>query len=1313
MKKYFSRERFSQVATAWMIFFALVGKPLCSLAAPSLVPGMGSIPYTVIWTNGANGGNGFAPWQLSPTSGGSNVFFYIGSSTLNDNSSAPSNGSNDINTAGVAWGITALDGVLANARRPFTNALASGQSFQIDMDNGYINTGGSVGISLENSSSNAVWQYYFQGGASSYTINAGSTNGSAMPNFTVDGMHITFTLTSASTYSATVLTYTPGGGPGAGTTYTYTGSLLNPSGGQSITSVRLWNYQAGSGTNYNAYFNNLSISGGAASDNASTAGYAATGTTFRVWAGNATAVYVQGSWNNYSKTATPLYSESNQNWSADVPGVTNGDQYLYYISNSSVPTNMSKLDPRAREVTSVSGYSVVYNTTNFNWAGDNYFAPGLSNAVIYEMDISNFNDPAAPSAPGTFYTATNLFPHLQQLGVNVLEVMPVNEFGCCYSWGYNPADIFAVDYDAYGGPDAFKTFVKAAHQFGMAVFLDVCHNHYGGTDPQTYGDLIYSLWRFDGTGTTQGGTNFGGIYFYGPPGCLGYAQSWGPRPDYGTSQVSQFIEDNIAMWLSEYHVDGFRWDSVGEIEGDYPCTDNDNYAAGYSLISNVSGMIHSQQGNKINIAEDDPHSQYGYNGFDAQWDNNYFFTLVQANLTASSDSSRNMGSISTAVNIGNNGYNSSPGGWANVVFTEDHDQCGGGFVGANRMPVQINSADPTGYYARKRSTLGAAIVLSAEGTPMLLSGQEILITNVFSATTPLNWSWTNTYSGILSFYTDMIGLRRNLYGRSPGLTTTNTGTIWEDTSNQIIAYQRGNPNVASNCVVVICNFANTYWPTYNIGPTGGNLGFPVSGTWYVQLNSDWTKYSPDYANYGNSATINVSGGTGTISIAPYSVLVLSQYLFPPPPTPQGLAIASVTTNQIGLTWNVSSAATGYIVNRNGSPIATTSTNAYTDTGLSVGVQYCYSVSATNIAGVSANSATNCATTLPATSATNLLAWWTFDEGTGSFAYDSSGNGNTGTVVIGNGYWDSGMISNCLYFYGYNGDELPQETQVTVSNSASLNPVNGITLAAWVYDQSGFWANTPRIIEKGASDNQYALFVNSSGSLEFLLAGVTNITVSPPSSGFWHHLAATYDGSSLMSLYIDGQLATQQVASGGVPVVTDSLAIGNKPGSSSLLNFFTGDIDDVRIYGSALTPSAISALYNTDSVGDGIPNWWRLQFFNSSSTTNNTSCATCDADGTGQDNYFKFVADLSPLDSTYFTVQIATSNQWINLTFWPAYPNSNLTYTALSSTDLVNYSAITNSGLTVSGITNIITDFNPSPSIEFYRIQITNPTAPSN
>jgi hypothetical protein len=294
-----------------------------------------------------------------------------------------------------------------------------------------------------------------------------------------------------------------------------------------------------------------------------------------------------------------------------------------------------------------------------------------------------------------------------------------------------------------------------------------------------------------------------------------------------------------------------------------------------------------------------------------------------------------------------------------------------------------------------------------------------------------------------------------------------------------------------------------------------------------------------------------------------------------------------------------------------------------------------------------------------------------------------------------------MVNGALFLDG-------QFTQVTVSNSPSLNPVNGITVAAWV-NQGNCWCTPSRIVEKGKTDNQYGLFINASSNLEFLVAGVANgaLSTAPPSVGAWHHVAGTYDGS-LISLYIDGLLATQQVASGALPVTTDPLAIGDKPGSSSALNFFYGNIDDVRIYGSALPPTEVAQLYNIDSVGDGIPNWWRWQWFGSSSSTDNTSCAACDVYGTGQNNFFKYVAGLNPTDpSQVFTVQITATNQLINLTFGPINPGLN--YTVQSSPDLLNYNGLdSSSDPQTNGDRVTITDLAPWPSNEFYRVQITNP-----
>jgi len=113
------------------------------------------------------------------------------------------------------------------------------------MDNGNIAAGGSVGFALQNSSTQNVWQYFFTGGSNTYTIDAASVSGSGAAELYPRRHAADIFADLPSTYSLTILTYTPGGSAGVGTTTTYTGNLNNPSGGQAITGVRLFNFQRG------------------------------------------------------------------------------------------------------------------------------------------------------------------------------------------------------------------------------------------------------------------------------------------------------------------------------------------------------------------------------------------------------------------------------------------------------------------------------------------------------------------------------------------------------------------------------------------------------------------------------------------------------------------------------------------------------------------------------------------------------------------------------------------------------------------------------------------------------------------------------------------------------------------------------------------------------------------------------------------------------------------------------------------------------------------------------------------------------------
>jgi 1,4-alpha-glucan branching enzyme len=198
------------------------------------------------------------------------------------------------------------------------------------------------------------------------------------------------------------------------------------------------------------------------------------GVAFRVWAPHAEQVRVTGSFNDWSKDADPMASEGNGYWYADLPHAGIGDEYRYLIRSGE--EELSRIDPYARQVTSSIGNTIIVDP-EYDWRGDDFRMPAWNELVIYEMHVGTFHRPD-DDTPGTFADAIEKFDHLRRLGVNAIQIMPAMEFAGDVSWGYNPAHIFAIE-SAYGGPGAFKDFVKAAHASGFAVILDVVYNHFG------------------------------------------------------------------------------------------------------------------------------------------------------------------------------------------------------------------------------------------------------------------------------------------------------------------------------------------------------------------------------------------------------------------------------------------------------------------------------------------------------------------------------------------------------------------------------------------------------------------------------------------------------------------------------------------------------------------------------------------------------------------------------------------------------------------------------------------------------------------
>lgn len=577
------------------------------------------------------------------------------------------------------------------------------------------------------------------------------------------------------------------------------------------------------------------------------------GVAFRVWAPNAQRVSVIGSFNAWNRDEHEMRAEDGGTWFIDVDKARIGDEYKFLLSTA--VGEYSRVDPYAREVTSSVGNAIVHDA-HFDWGGDDFHLAPWNELVVYELHVGTFSDMAQDERPGEFASVTARLGHLKKLGINAIQIMPVAEFAGACSWGYNPAHIFSVEL-SYGGPLALKRFVQSAHQQGIAVILDVVYNHLGP------GDL--DLWQFDGW--SENGR--GGIYFYNDERSH---TPWGEtRPDYGRAEVRHFIRDNIMMWLEEFHVDGLRYDCTQFIRTVDGSADHD-LPDGWSLLQWVNGEIAERFPGRITIAEDLQNNKWltmsaknGGAGFGAQWDANFVHPIRQAVITPKDDQ-RCIAAIRDALcyRYGN--------AFDRVIYSESHDEVANGKA---RVPQEISPDDATGWYARKRSTLAAAMVFTAPGIPMLFQGQEFLEGGWFRDTVPVDWDQRETFCGIVRLYRDLVALRLNRSGYTRGLCGQHMQVYHMDEQTNMIAFHRSDRGGPADDVVVVANFHHEAHVDYVVG-------FPAEGSWNLRFNSDWQGYGETFEGHP-SIDVETQPGPwdglpfrGTLSIGPYSVLIFSQ-----------------------------------------------------------------------------------------------------------------------------------------------------------------------------------------------------------------------------------------------------------------------------------------------------------------------------------------------------------------------------------------------------------------------------------------------------
>ena len=589
------------------------------------------------------------------------------------------------------------------------------------------------------------------------------------------------------------------------------------------------------------------------------------GTTFRVWAPFAATVSVAGNFNAWSETANPLFKESTGHWSADIPGVAAGDLYKFVI-----PGRWDRwvVDPRAKDVTQSNGDAIVISDT-YSWQIENFRLPAWNDLVIYEMHVGTFPD-RPTTAPDLFAAVINDLDYLVDLGINVIHLLPTHEFPTDNSWGYNPSHIFSIE-SAYGGPDALKALVDAAHGRGIGIVMDVVYNHLGPND--------LSVWQIDGWFQHWNEEAMGGIYFYND---WRAHTPWGAknRPDYGRAEVREYIHANAMMWLDEYRMDGLRFDATNYIRNVYgrndPVDDSNNLAGwGWNLLRWVNDDINTRHPNRITIAEDmqdnaavTAATSAGGAGFGTQWDANFHHTLKQV-LAQARDEDRDMESIRTIVE---KSFGDDP--FKRVIYSESHDEVAVS-NGKQRVPEAIHPGSADSWFAKKRSTLGAAVVMTSPGIPMLFQGQEILEWIPFGDANYLDWDKYDRFRGIYRLYSDLVRLRRNSPNHTRGLRGRNRNVYHVNNADKVIAFHRWLDGGPGDDVVVVLNFANRAYASYCVG-------FPRPGAWFVRFNSDWSGYSPDFSSHHSYDTMAESGPRdglrfqGNVGVGPYSAVILSQ-----------------------------------------------------------------------------------------------------------------------------------------------------------------------------------------------------------------------------------------------------------------------------------------------------------------------------------------------------------------------------------------------------------------------------------------------------
>lgn len=383
-----------------------------------------------------------------------------------------------------------------------------------------------------------------------------------------------------------------------------------------------------------------------------------------------------------------------------VPDPSREVDYGYLIDEQDTP----RPDPRSRrQPAGVHQRSRTYDPATFAWSDQAWTGRQLAGSVIYELHLGTF------TPEGTLDAALGRLDHLRSIGVDFVELLPVNAFNGTHNWGYDGVAWFAVQ-EEYGGPAAYQRFVDGCHAAGIGVIQDVVYNHLG---PSGNYLPLFGPYLKEGRNTWGDLVNLDGE---------------------GSREVRAYIRDNVAMWLEDYHVDGLRLDAV------HALVDASRPHLLAQLATDVAALSAHQRRPLTLIAESDlndatlvtPKEAGGY-GLDAQWSDDFHHALHVALTGETQGYYADFAPLSALAKVCERGFfhdgtwssfRGRPHGvpidrasmptWRLVVCSQNHDQIGNRAQG-DRLTAHLDD---------DQLACAALLTLTSPFTPMLFQGEE-------------------------------------------------------------------------------------------------------------------------------------------------------------------------------------------------------------------------------------------------------------------------------------------------------------------------------------------------------------------------------------------------------------------------------------------------------------------------------------------------------------------------------------------------------------------------------------------------------------